>query len=134
MPSSDAQRLRHAPGALAIVKGDPPRVLLAENASVISRLVALQIVAAADPAHFQPGALAAVRAALLEERWADAVLIWMETTGVFIDVYEEYVPVWTESELDEECAAMEIRVSRIFEDVDQPVGGAGTGGVRRMRS
>jgi hypothetical protein len=115
MLSSDAERRRHAPGAFAIVKGDPPQMLLAENAAVISRLVALQVVAGADPAQFSPAELEDLRAALLEERWADAVLIWMETTGTFIDVYEEYVPVWTEAELDEEFASMEIRVSRIFD-------------------
>jgi hypothetical protein len=104
MLSSDAERRRHAPGAFAIVKGDPPQMLLA-----------LQVVAGADPAQFSPAELEDLRAALLEERWADAVLIWMETTGTFIDVYEEYVPVWTEAELDEEFASMEIRVSRIFD-------------------
>jgi hypothetical protein len=116
MRSSEAVRRSHAPGAYAIVKGDPPRILLAENGEVISRLVALQIVAAEDPAAFSPEALGAVRLALLEERWADAVVIWMETTGTFIDVYEEYVPVWTDDELDGQHASMEIRVSRIFED------------------
>jgi len=100
---------------VAIVKGDPPRVLLAENASVVSRLVALQIVAGTDPARFEAGDLEDVRNALLEERWADAVLRWMETTGTYIDVYEGYEPVWTEAELDEEFATMEIRVARIFE-------------------
>lgn len=116
MRSSEAVRKSHAPGAYAIVKGDPPRILLAENGEVISRLVALQIVAAEDPGAFAPQTLAKLRAALLDERWADAVLIWMETTGTFIDVYEEYVPVWTDDELDGQHASMEIRVSRIFDE------------------
>lgn len=118
MPSSDRSDLRHTPGAFAIVKGDPPQVLLAENAAVMSRLVALRIVAADDPTVFSATDLIRVRAALLEERWADAVLIWMETTETFIDIYEEYVPVWTEADLDEEYASMEIRVSRIFDGYD----------------
>ena len=116
MLSSEA-RTRHAPGAFAIVKGDPPEILLAENAAVISRLVALRIVATSDPRLFGVSALAALRVALLEERWADAVLIWMDATGTFIDVYEQYVPVWTEAVLDEEFASLEIRISRIFENV-----------------
>ncbi len=115
MPSSEMDRVRTTPGAVAIVKGDPPHVLLAENAAVMSRLVALRVVANSDPATFAFNELVEVRRALLEERWADAVLIWMETTDTFIDVYEEYVPVWAEADLDEQIAAMEIRVSRIFD-------------------
>ncbi|MDH3498826.1 MAG: hypothetical protein OEM97_01770 [Acidimicrobiia bacterium] len=114
MRSSEQERRSHAPGAFAIVKGDPPEVLLAENAAVMSRLVALRIVATSDPARFSETDLIRVRDALLEERWADAVVLWMETMSTFIDVYEEYVPVWTESDLDEEFASLEIRVSRIF--------------------
>lgn len=115
MPCSDTVRARPLPGAVAIVQGDPPRVLLAENASVMSRLVALEVVADADPADLPSGQLEAIRRALLEERWADAVVGWIEATGTFVDIYEEYVPIWTERDLDEEAASMEIRVSRIFD-------------------
>lgn len=116
MRSSEAGRIRTAPGAVAIVKGDPPQVLLAENAAVMSRLVALRVVAATDPRAFNPDDLAAVRRALLEERWADAVVSWMEAMDTFIDVYEQYVPVWSEADLDGQFAAIEIRVARIFEN------------------
>jgi hypothetical protein len=109
-------RRYETPGAVAIVKGDPPEVLLAENASVMSRLIALRIVAASDPALFSRDDLRRVRAALLEERWTDAVMVWMETTGTFIDVYEQYVRVWSENELDAEGTSMEIRMARIFAD------------------
>jgi hypothetical protein len=115
MRSSDARKVRTTPGAVAIVKGDPPQVLLAENAAVMSRLVALRVVATTSPHALQPDDLAEIRHALLEERWADAVVVWMEAMDTFIDVYEQYVPVWAEADLDEEYAAMEIRVSRIFE-------------------
>ena len=37
-------------------------------------------------------------------------------TDTFIDVYEEYVPVWTEDDLDADLAAMEIRMARIFDE------------------
>lgn len=117
MPSSETNAVRTTPGAIAIVKGDPPHVLLAENAAVMSRLVALRVVAATDPAVFAVDDLAAIRQALLDERWADAVLLWMEAMDTFIDVYEQYVPVWAEADLAEEVAAMEIRMSRIFDDV-----------------
>ena len=46
------------------------------------------------------GRIGVIQDALLEERWADAVVAWMSATDTFIDVYEEYVPVWTEDDLD----------------------------------
>jgi hypothetical protein len=113
MPCSDC-RARAAPGAVAIVKGDPPQVLLADSAAVMSRLVALHVVAASSPTDFTPDVLEAVRSALLEERWAEAVVTWMAATGTFIDIYEEYVPIWSEWQLTADLAAFEVRLGRIF--------------------
>jgi len=104
-------------GAWAVVKHDTPQVFLAENAQVISRLIALKVVAASDPATFKPHLVETVQEHLLHERWADAVLMWMEATDTLIDVYEEYVPVWTEDRLDSEVASMAIRTSKLFENV-----------------
>ena len=115
MPSSERHQ-PHAPGAYAIVKSDPPQLFLAQNAAVISRLIALKVVAQQDPAQLAPGRISIIRDALLEERWADAVVTWMSATDTFIDVYEEYVPVWTEEDLDADLAAMEIRMARIFDE------------------
>jgi len=111
---ADVRRQDYAPGAYAIVKSDPPQLFLADNAAVISRLIALKVVAASDPGLFGSFREAGVKQALLEERWADAVVAWMNATGTDIDVYEEYVPVWTEDDLDADLAAMEIRMARIF--------------------
>ncbi|MFQ5556352.1 MAG: hypothetical protein ACE5GB_02415 [Acidimicrobiales bacterium] len=121
MASSDSPSNRRevlSPGAYAIVKTDPPRLFLAENAAVISRLIALMVVAHEEPARLAAGRAAVIRDALLEERWADAVVAWMSATDTFIDIYEEYVRVWTELDLDAELASMEIRMARIFEEVD----------------
>lgn len=116
MLSSERRRQAHTPGAYAIVKTDPPQLFLAENAAVVSRLIALKVVAREDPARFSAGRIGPIRDALLEERWADAVLAWMGATDTFIDVYEEYVPVWTEEDLDADLASMEIRMARIFDE------------------
>ena len=104
-------------GAWAVIKHDTPQILLAENAQVISRLIALKVVASSDPSVFKPHLVDSVRDHLLHERWADAVVMWMEATDTFIDVYEEHVPVWTEGTLDAEVASMAIRTSRLFDDV-----------------
>ncbi len=102
------------PGAYAIVKRDPPELWLATDGEVISRLLALKVVAASDAATFEPAQLVRVRQSLLDERWADAVGEWMAATGVDIDVYEEHVPVWDEHDLDAEAAVFEIRLSWLF--------------------
>lgn len=110
--TADSVRL----GAWAVVKHDTPQIFLAENAQVISRLIALKVVAASDSSVFKPHLLDTVREHLLHERWADAVVMWMEATNTFIDVYEEYVPIWTEDTLDSEVASMEIRTSKLFDN------------------
>ncbi len=103
------------PGAYAVVRGDDPRVFLAESADVIARVLGLELVASTPPECFaDPEQLQAVRTALLQERWADAVLGWMRATGEIVDVYEGYLPVWTEDELDAATASMEVRCSRLF--------------------
>lgn len=110
-----------SPGAWAVVNYDTPQIFLAENAAVISRLIALKVVAATDPSVFGD-AIPAVRAHLLHQRWPDAVLAWIEATGTTIDVYDEFVPVWTDRSLDDELASMAIRTSRLFEGHDpEPV-------------
>ncbi|MCH7788891.1 MAG: hypothetical protein IH940_05565 [Acidobacteria bacterium] len=106
-------------GAFAVVRGEEPRIFLAENATVISRLLALELVANESPSTFSSQSqLVATRAALLEERWADALLLWISATGLAVDVYPETLTVWTEDDLDEEQAAFEIRMSPLFEETE----------------
>ena len=110
------EQVRYAPGAWAVTREDTPQIFLAEDEHVISRLLALKLVAAAQPGLFSADELEQVRQHLLHERWAEAVLLWIDASGVEVDVYPEYVQVWTERELDREMASMAIRMSRIFEE------------------
>lgn len=105
------------PGAWAVVRGEEPRVFLAENEDVISRLLALQLVAK-TPAHqiSSKAVLEELRRSLLAEHWAVAVSMWIGETGTPVDVYPEALKVWTEADLDRDKASMEIRVSPIFQD------------------
>ena len=104
--------------AVAVVRGDPPDVFLASSVAVLGRLLALNLVARADPNDFRrQGTLTDVRAALLEERWADALVHWMEATGSVVDGYPDEV-VWTDARLDSESTALELRVARVFGDAD----------------
>lgn len=103
------------PGAYAIVRGEEPKVVLAEDAQVLSRALALTLVAQLPAAQVSsPARLEEMRQSLLEERWADALVTWMEETETSVDVYDERPRVWTAVELDEEQASMEIRVAPLF--------------------
>jgi hypothetical protein len=106
--------------AVAIVRGDPPVVFLARSDSVLGRMVALRVVARTSPDDLQSsGLLAEIRSALLEERWGDAVALWMQATGEIVDAYPDE-EIWTDDDLSDERAVMEIRVARIFEGTRPP--------------
>lgn len=103
------------PGAYAVVRGEEPRVFLAESSQVISRLLGLELVANTSPEVIDdPVLLEEIQCALLQERWGDALVAWMKATGETVDVYEGYVPVWTEDELDETTASLEVRMAPLF--------------------
>ena len=106
--------MTHA-GAYAIVRGEEPQVVLAEDAGVLSRALALTLVAQLPADRVSSAArLEEMRHALLEQRWADALVTWMEETETAVDVYDETPRVWTATELDEEQASMEIRMAPLF--------------------
>lgn len=100
-----------------MVRGEEPQIVLAEDAQVLSRALALTLVAQLPARRVSsPARLEVMRQALLEERWADALVTWMEETETAVDVYDESPRVWTAAELDEEQASMEIRVAPLFSD------------------
>jgi hypothetical protein len=103
-------------GAFAVVRGEEPRVFLAASAEVMDRVLALHLVAQVPATSVSADALDEMRAALLEERWADAVVAWIDATGTAVDVYDEALVVWTEADLDAEQASMEIRMAPLFAD------------------
>lgn len=102
--------------AVGVVRSDPPEVFLADSDATLSRLLALRLVARTDPSVLAArGVLDAVRDALLEEEWADAVVMWMAATGEIVDAYPDEL-LWTEQALDADAASMEIRVAPVFND------------------
>ena len=105
--------------AVAIVHSDPPQVFLAEDDEVLGRVLAMKLVAQTPPDQLGSW-VQEIRQALLDERWADAVLAWMSATGDVVDAYPDDT-VWTERQLDAEGAALEIRLAPIFrEPTDGP--------------
>ncbi len=101
--------------AVAVVRSDPPLVFLATDDAVLSRLIALKVVARTDPSDLPTASLERIRSALLEENWAAAVVEWIQASGEAVDAYPDE-DVWTESRLDAEVASLEIRLARIFDD------------------
>lgn len=101
--------------AVGVLRGDPSQVFLAESDAVLGRLLALRVVARAEAADLDDAALAEIREALIQERWADALVAWMSSTGEALDGYPDEQVV-TEAMLDAERASMEIRLAPIFRD------------------
>ena len=117
MSDSPEGRSGSSPGAYAIVHSDEPQVFLAEDEWVISRVLALQLVALTPSAEISsPSRLQAIREALLQERWDVALAEWIEETGSVVDVFPYAPKVWTASELEEVRASMEICVAPTFEE------------------
>ena len=67
--------------ACAVVRDDPPRVFVAEDLDTLNWVLACQLVAATPGRELPAGERAALRQALREERWGDAVFAFIARTG-----------------------------------------------------
>lgn len=115
----NVQRIGTSPkvGAYAVVRGEEPQVFLATDESVLARALAVYLVAQLPAADVTSQArLLEMQEALLEERWPDALVAWMDETGVAVDVYDEAPRVWSGDDLDLDQATLEMRVSPLFSD------------------
>jgi hypothetical protein len=101
--------------AYAVVRFDPPAVYLAEDIDVLQRLLALELVADTDPALLGSEGAEELRKALLDERWGDAVVTWMELAGVAVDVYT-FLPIYGRDELPSELIGAQLQFKRLFRD------------------
>jgi hypothetical protein len=102
--------------ALAILRSDPSEGWLAEDVDVLSRVLALQVVAHTPPATIKSVEVRnQIKQCLLDERWGDAVSLWIQHGGDAIDVYDD-VEIWTDGALDLEQASFEIRMAPIFSE------------------
>jgi hypothetical protein len=102
--------------AYAIVRRDPPDVFAAEDVDVLHRVIALHVVAQTPAAAVDDTARADLRAALLDERWGDAVTEWISLTGVPIDVYPSGLTVWTSAASDADIIGLELQFAPLFVD------------------
>ena len=73
-------------GAYAVRRSDPELPpLLADSEETLNKVIALRWIGEWTPA--DDDVAAPVRQAILEERWSDAVVGWMEATGEVFDIY-----------------------------------------------
>jgi hypothetical protein len=85
---------------------------------VLSRLAALKVVATTDPKGLPAELLHSLQAALLAERWGDAVTDLMLSTGETLDAYPEE-DVCSDGILGTDVTHFEIQMARIFSE-NQP--------------
>lgn len=73
--------------ACAVVRDDPPGVYAADDLETLNWVLAVQLVAATPASQLAPDVRDALRTALLEERWGEAVEVWMRAREIEVDVY-----------------------------------------------
>lgn len=98
--------------AYAVVRDDPPVVLMAEDLDVLHRALAVHFVAQTDPRRVSEDERERLQAALLEERWSDAVDAWIRHSGVAVDVHTG--PVLTANDLPEDLIGAQLQFAPLY--------------------
>lgn len=106
--------MSHPTVAIAVVRDDPPSILVASDLDVLHRAPAVRVVARSDPSDIPVRWRDDLREALLDERWSDAVARWIERIGVPIDVYTE--DVLTNQDLPKDLLGAQMQLSPLFRD------------------
>ena len=88
-------------------------VLIATDEDSLGEALALEVISQTQPARLG-SKLGEIRDALGERCWADALVAWMEATGVSVDVFPDE-PVRT-SLLDEQTVELNLKLTPIFSD------------------
>lgn len=99
--------------ACAVVRDEPPEVYAAEDLDTLNWVLALKVVAAAHAAELPATTRESLRAALLEERWGDAVEAWIRQTDIPVDVYPS---MELYDAADVAMASVEMQFLPLFED------------------
>lgn len=101
--------------AYAVVRDDPPTVYAAESIEVLQRLLALEVVARTPPPGLDQPTRDRMRRELMAERWADAVVGWIDTTGIAIDVYT-HLHVYSDDEIPNDLIGAQLQFTTLFRD------------------
>ena len=98
--------------ATAVVHTEPASVYLADDIDILHRVLALEVVARTDPSLLN-GRAEEIREALLEERWGDAVVVWIRETGTGIDVYTNS-SVYSDDDVPDDLIGAQLQFSALF--------------------
>ena len=98
--------------ACAVVRDEPPVLMLAEDLDVLQRALALRLVARNKSPRLTDAQREEMRAALLDERWGDAVAAWIDHTGIEVDVYTE--PILTAADVPADLVGAELQFAPLF--------------------
>lgn len=113
-PADRERRLRRV--TYALIHGNTisePEVVLAEDEDSLNEVLALDLIASTEPTRLGHH-LAEVQSALVDGRWADALVAWMDATGRVVDVYPDE-PIRAAAH-DEESIELELQLKPIFSD------------------
>lgn len=99
--------------AIAIVRGPVPEVYIAEDQDTLNWVLALKMIATKPGNQLREGLRDTLREALLEERWGDAVFVWMQANDLEIDVYSSETRYLAS---DVEMGAHELQFTPLFQD------------------
>ncbi len=99
--------------AHAVVREDPPRVFIADDEATLNWVLAIRLVAEAPVGYFSGYVRRQLRKAILQERWGDAVELWVAHSGVAVDFYPS-----TElfSRGDVTMSEAEVQFTSLFQD------------------
>ncbi len=98
--------------ACAVVRDEPPVLMLAEDLDVLQRALALRLVARNEPPRLTDVQREGMQAALLDERWGDAVAAWIDHTGIEVDVYTE--SILTAADVPADLVGAELQFAPLF--------------------
>lgn len=98
--------------ACAVVRDDPPQVFLAADQDTLNWVLALKLIAVTPGHELSEGLRESLRAALREERWGEAVELWMRNQPE-VDVYPSFELY---NERDVALAAQELEFTPLFRD------------------
>ena len=101
--------------AYAVVRSDPPDVFLADDVETLSRVLALELVARTDPRQIDSGKALSMREALLDQRWADALVEWMSYTGNEGDVYT-HLHIHSDTDVADDLLGARLQFAPLFRD------------------
>lgn len=99
--------------ACAVVRDDPPQVFVAEDLDTLHWVLALRLIAATPSEEVPEHLREPLRAALMEERWADAVVMWMSFRAGAVDVYPSH-ELFRSGDVD--VAGAELQFRPLFRD------------------